>query len=346
MKKTWDAFWSKKDHSSKVWFVVGCGWWLFALVYSVLTLASPELFPNTPLNESLKVIGVTLQGTWENILPRLLACLFYLTFITLVCRILRLILDSLPIANHKAKTVEKLVSSFIKYAGMIVFVVLVLAAWGVDTTALFVSAGVVVLIIGLGAQSLIGDILAGLNIVFEDEYHVGDIVVIDDFRGTVEEIGLTTTKLSDAAGNIKVINNSKVSTMVNLSARPSVASCLMYVDYDADLEAVEKMVSEHLEEIGKKIPTALDTPRYLGVSDLADSGIELKFICHCAESDIYATQRALNREFVLLFLKNGIDYPYNQLMLSSRELAHPNDAANPEQFQKILDRLGKDPNDK
>ena len=70
---------------------------------------------------------------------------------------------------------------------------MILKSFGVDTTTLLASAGVIVLIVGLGAQSLIEDVIAGLSIVFENEYEVEDIVIIDNFRGEIIEIGLRTT---------------------------------------------------------------------------------------------------------------------------------------------------------
>ena len=68
-------------------------------------------------------------------------------------------------------------------------VIAVLAIWGVDTTALITGAGVLTLVVGLGMQSLIADVVAGLFIVFENEFNVGDIITVDGFRGEVIAIG-------------------------------------------------------------------------------------------------------------------------------------------------------------
>ena len=73
----------------------------------------------------------------------------------------------------------------------------ILSTWGVNTSTLLASAGVLTLVIGLGAQSLVADVVAGLFIVIEGEYLVGDIVVIDGWRGTVKEIGIRTTKVEE-----------------------------------------------------------------------------------------------------------------------------------------------------
>jgi hypothetical protein len=174
------------------------------------------------------------------------------------------------------------------------------------TSTASLTLGIIALIIGLGAQSLISDIIAGLNIVFEDEYKVGDIVVVDDFRGTIQEIGLTTTKIVDPAGNVKIINNSQISTVVNLSDHPSVAACLMYIDYDEDLVKIEKLIERQCRRDQEAASFRLDAPKYIGVSALQDGYIELKMICHCKEENRFQTERDMNRAYCLLFLNNNV----------------------------------------
>ena len=112
--------------------------------------------------------------------------------------------------TSKGITIAQILGSFLKWALAIASILVILALWGVDTTALVASAGVLTLVVGLGAQSLIADIIAGLFIVFEEEFEVGDIIVLDGWRGTVVEIGIRTTRVQDAGGNIKIVNNSEI----------------------------------------------------------------------------------------------------------------------------------------
>src|SRR5574344_2829603 len=336
--KNLKKWWAEKDKLGRINFFLGLAFWLCAAVFVVLLSASSALFPDSGL-EKCFVLNKAFTATWADAWPRLVGMLYYFCLLWGVSMVLRFILSHIFVISKKMATVMKLITSFIKYAVAIAIIMIWVAIWGVDTGALLVSAGVIALIIGLGAQSLISDIIAGLNIVFEDEYKVGDIVVVDDFRGTIQEIGLTTTKIMDPAGNVKIINNSQISTVVNLSDHPSIASCLMYIDYDEDLVRVENLRRDNAADIKKQCPHALDLPTYLGVSGLQDGYIELKMICHCKEEDRFQTERDLNRAYCLLFLNSGIDYPYNQLMIGSRALTHPQDAADPEQLKKILAHL-------
>jgi len=340
--KNSQSWWSKKEKNGKINFILLCLFWALAVTLLVIAALGDTLFASGFTSRVL-ALNKPLAGGWDDIWPRLVGMAFYFCLFVGLSSIIGFLIKVMKFTSRKAATIAKLIASFLKYAFLLATIFVWVGLWGVDSTALLVSAGIVALIIGLGAQSLISDIIAGLNIVFEDEYHVGDIVVVDDFRGTIQEIGLTTTKILDPAGNLKIINNSQISTVVNLSDHPSVAACLMYIDYDEDLVRVENLLRENAEDIKKQCPHAIDTPVYLGVSGLQDGYIELKMICHCKEEDRFQTERDLNRAYCLLFLNSGIDYPYNQLMLGSRALTHPQDANDPEQLKRILARLAGDP---
>ena len=298
---------------------------IFLAVF-ILILVLGITMPDTIFAKCQSLIGRTSYTGVDflNILERLLGTLFYFCLLIGVEVIARTVIDiSIQKANNKVKTVTRLIGSTIKYACALVWLFMALTIWGVDTTTLLVSAGIIALIIGLGAQSLISDIIAGINIVFEGEYQVGDIVYIDGFRGTIEEIGLTLTKIIDPTGNRKCINNSKISTVVNLSSDDSLAIVDFSIEYSEDLRKVEAIFEAHKEEIRKAIPELLETPRYLGVNNLGSSSVDLRFVALVGEDDRFVAQRALTRALYLMFADNGVYVPYNQLVLSTR-----NDDAN------------------
>ena len=201
--------------------VIGC-YLLVFLIILIIGLAAPD----TVFGKCFSLAGRTSYAgaDFANIMERVLGTIYYFALLIGLQSILRLIIDlSIQKANNKTRTICRLIGSTIKYACCLAWLFIALTLWGVDTQTLLISAGIIALIIGLGAQSLISDIIAGINIVFEGEYRVGDVVYIDGFRGTIEEIGLTLTKLIDASGNRKCINNSKISTVINLSDQDSLA---------------------------------------------------------------------------------------------------------------------------
>ncbi len=211
--------------------------------------------------------------------------------------------------------VISLLCSFLKYVAAIIILFCVLAAFGVDTNALFAGLGILSLIVGLAVQPLLQDVIAGIFVVFEKTYDVGDVVVVDSFRGTVVEIGIRTTKLKDAGGDIKVINNSDIRTLVNMTSDLSVAISEVDIEYGESLERVEEIILANLARIKENIPDIVDGPYYKGVVALGASGVTLRLSAQCKEDSKFQTQRDMNRQIKLIFDENGIGIPYPQVVV-------------------------------
>lgn len=219
----------------------------------------------------------------------------------------------------RARTVCSLTRSILSYAAVLLSVYFGLRALGVDVTASLASVGVVTLIIGFGAQSLIEDVLTGIFLIAEGRYNVGDILVLDDFRGKVVDISVRTTTIEDAGGNHKIINNSEIRNFQNRSQKTSLAVSTVSVGYDADLRALETVIADALPAIFEENRAVfLDVPQYIGVEELGESGVVLKFIVSATEENVFAARRALNRSLKLLFDEKGIDIPYPQLTVHTK----------------------------
>ena len=218
--------------------------------------------------------------------------------------------------SNKTRTILALTKSIVKWVVIIVNILLVLSAFGVDTSTLLASAGILALVIGLGAQSLVADIIAGFFIVFEAEYEVGDIITVDGFRGTVSDIGIRVTKIMDAGGNVKIINNSDIKNIINQTSELSYAKCTMSIEYSESLKRVEEVFKNNVPRIKKNVKGMVEDPLYKGVSELGSSSVNLLFIAKCKESDIFQVQRDLNRELYLIFNENNINIPFNQMTIS------------------------------
>ena len=221
--------------------------------------------------------------------------------------------------SKKGKTLSRLLVSFFKWVIALCAIFFTMDAWGANTTTILASAGVVTLIIGLGSQSLVSDILAGIFIVFEGDFQVGDIVIIDGWRGEVKEIGIRTTKLIDAGYNVKIVNNSEIKTIINQTQELSLAKAYVAVSYGARIEKIEAVIADNLASFKEKIPAIVEGPFYKGVSELGESGITLLFVAKCQEDDIYQVQRDMNREIKIMFDDNNIEIPFNQLVVHMGE---------------------------
>jgi small conductance mechanosensitive channel len=260
-----------------------------------------------------------VQGTIASLkahVPTLIKSLITIVIIYAVCRILRMIFNAKMKKNNRTKTVFDLLDGFVKYGCAIAIILTVLKACGVDTTALIASVGVLTLVVGLGAQPLIEDIIAGIFIIFENEYNVGEIISINDFRGTVIEIGIRSTKLLDAAGNIKIINNSTIGDVVNLSRENSLAVVDCDFPYDVPLEVLENALEKNFGKIKESIPAIIEGPFYKGVCAYKDSNVTVKIVAKCKEEDRFQVERDLNREYRKIITALGIDIAYPQVVLN------------------------------
>ncbi len=246
-------------------------------------------------------------------------------------RILTFLLKNSGGTSKKGQTVAKLVASMVKYAVALIAIIIALGYFIEDTTALITGVSMLTLVIGLGTTSLITDIVAGIFIVFEGDYQVGDVVVIDGWRGKVNEIGIRTTKIEDIGGNIQIINNSNISKIINNSATTSFAMCTVGIEYSESLERVENVIAKLLPKIADKYPSVVEGPFYRGVDSLGDSSVNLLIVAKCAEEDKFQLQRDLNREVKLAFDKNDIGIPFPQVTVSQLK----EDKAEASAFQKF-----------
>ena len=284
---------------------------LILIAYVVLLAAGKKIFdPMSMFWRSFYFFGKS--GEFNPVI-RIIS---YVVFMLSASWVVRFILKQLARPLKKGKAIVDILCSLIKYAAIIVLAFLILKTVGVDTTAILAGIGILGLIVGLGAQPLIADIIAGLFIVFEKVFDVGDIIVVDGFRGTVKEIGIRTTQIVDIGGNIKIINNSDLKTVINMTNQLSLAICDLSIEYGESLERVEAILKENLPAVKEAIPDIKEGPFYRGVSELGDSAVVIRFVANCEEGARYQVERDMNRQFKLIFDKNNINIPFPQIVLN------------------------------
>lgn len=281
------------------------------VAYYVLLFAGKGIFD--PMSEFYRSINIFGTAGEFNVVLRLIS---YAIFCLSASWIVRFLLKNLSAPMKKGKAIVDILCSLIKYAAVIVLVFFILKSLGVDTTSIVAGIGILGLVVGLGAQPLIGDIIAGLFIVFENVFEVGDIIVAGGFRGKVTEIGIRTTKIVDTGGNVKIINNADLKSIVNMTNQLSLAICEIGIEYGESLERVEAILKNNLDAIKEAIPDIKEGPFYKGVSQLADSSVVIRFVANCDEGDRYQVERDMNRQFKLLFDKNNINIPFPQIVLN------------------------------
>ena len=109
----------------------------------------------------------------------------------------------------------RLVDSLIGYTAVILLLASTLYLFGVNTEAMLASAGIVSIAVGMGARDLVTDILAGVFMLLEDSLHVGDTVQVGAWEGRVTDMGIRTTRITNDRGEVKILNNSHNSDVIN-----------------------------------------------------------------------------------------------------------------------------------
>ena len=220
----------------------------------------------------------------------------------------------------RQETFIRLGLSFLKYGVGIATVFLCASTLGAPTASLLASAGILSVMLSFGAQTIVADIISGLFIVFEGTFKVGDMITVDGWHGQVQEIGIRNTKMRDLISeDIKIINNSTIRTIINYSERPCWTPILVGVDYATDIPAMEAAFEREKAAMKKNIPLGIGEIVYMGIDELSDSQMTLKFQIQCRNQDQPKVKRALNREIRMMFARNGITIPFPQVTFSARE---------------------------
>ena len=252
----------------------------------------------------------------EEILVRLVVMVF---IVLAVEKALVLILGLFKRPSHRSATVITITQSLLRYAAAIVILCWGLSIIGVNVSTILASVGVVALIVGFGAESLIEDVITGFFMLFENQYNVGDIVEVGGFRGTVSDIGIRTTSITDPGGNVKIINNSNMKDILNRSDNASRSLSDIQIPYETDLPAFEEKLPEMMANIYEAHKDVMRSePVYLGVQELGESGVTLRFVVEVDESNIYKVQRILNRDLLVSFREAGVEVPFPQLDLHQK----------------------------
>ncbi len=298
-------------HTNKK-FNFGRAIFLIVILVAVFALLNPANLTFLPVatREYLAQFSATYFSKTivsEITFEAVIAAVLTLVITKVAADLVEVIIGLFKSTKHRSETFRSLVTSICKYAIFIIGVIVALGCLGVDAATMFVSAGVVGLVVGFGAQSLIEDFVTGLFIIFEGEFEVGDIITIDGFRGEVKSIGLRTVSIIDRGGNIRIINNSEISSLINLSEVTSVAVVSIPVGYDVNLEDRENAVKEALCELPAEHPEIFKSaPVYKGLDKLNEANMELMVVATVSETDIYTARRIIHRKIKLSFEKAEI----------------------------------------
>lgn len=193
---------------------------------------------------------------------------------------------------------------------------------GINIVPLITGAGVVGVVVGFGAQSLVKDFLVGLFVLFEDQYRIGDIVRVDTFMGEVEQLNLRTTTLRDLNGNVHIIPNGSITRVTVLTKNWSRAFLDIRVSYLTDVDQAREILRQvgqqlRQEEYWQRI--TLEDLQILGVEELGENAVILRGMMKTLPGKQWEVMRELRRRIKHSFDEAGVRFPVYLLPLMTAD---------------------------
>ncbi|MCF7929893.1 MAG: mechanosensitive ion channel family protein [Acholeplasmataceae bacterium] len=219
-----------------------------------------------------------------------------------------------PLKKRK-QTITKVINSIVKYLVSIIAILIILSMWGINVAPALAGLGILGLVIGLGAQKFINDLISGFFIVFEHHFDVGDRIEVQGFKGDVTDIGLKTTKIRNWKGDTKIVSNGEISTLINFSRNFSIAIADFGIAYREDVQKTIDLLTAELPKIKPLFPVILEDPQVLGVIELGNSSVNMRVICKTESEQHYAIERELRKRIKEILDENGIEIPFPQIVI-------------------------------
>ncbi len=291
---------------------------LFLFMIAVAAIVSVYSMLN-PSEGNTTVLDYVLDGNWE---PGLNTFALTSSFVTLcrgciliflMRRMAYLLIGIFPI---RLGTIIRMLTGLFSYVGAFVVLYICCIEFGMPATALMASAGMVSVVLGIGANSLVGDIIAGMFLLMEGYVQVGDTIEVHGFVGIVQDMGIRVTALYNKGANVvKIIPNREVQNVVHRSLLSGATSNAFLIGFDEDLDRVETLLKEEVAKMAEELKGFDGTPVYQGVSEIAANGVILKIRYMAKEKDRYRLGREINRRVYMMFVRNNIKIPYQQVTL-------------------------------
>ncbi len=222
----------------------------------------------------------------------------------------------LPNHIRRMRTIGKLLKNVISYVVYFIAAMLVLSEFGINLGPLLAGAGVLGLAIGFGAQSLVKDVITGFFIVLEDQFAVGDIVQTGTFKGTVEMIGLRTTRIQSWTGEVHIIPNGMINEVTNFSINNSMAVIDISIAFEEEVERALEVIRGTMLTIHDE--NLVKAPEVLGIQTISTAGVTLRVIAECRPNTQHGLSRRLNMEIKKALDANGIEIPYPRMVTYNR----------------------------
>ena len=223
--------------------------------------------------------------------------------------------EKIGLKSHKQRvtTIKLLIQNIIKYIIVVLVVLAILSIYGVNVKSIVAGLGITTAIIGLAFQDFAKDIIAGISIITEGQYDIGDTIEAEGFMGEVISLGLKTTKIKNYKGAIKIISNRYMDKVINYSLEDSLALIDVGTSYNHSTEEVEKVLKKLINKLNGNIPNATGDLEVVGITDLADSSVVYRISVKVKPMQNGSVERMLRKEIKDAFDAANISIPFPQI---------------------------------
>lgn len=224
----------------------------------------------------------------------------------IIVRLIERMLTRREIGTARVRTLGSLLLNVTRWMLAFIVLVIVLTELGIDVRALLVSAGLVGVAIGFGAQALIRDLISGLFLLFEGVITVGDVLDVGGRRGTVEGIGLRVTRLRQEDGSLRVVPNGQLGDFVNLSHGWARAAIEVTVGRDADVARALATMKRAADTWASESGAALESPEAHGIMRITGGDVVLRLLVKIDPVRRSDAERELRRRIKDEFDREGL----------------------------------------
>lgn len=219
---------------------------------------------------------------------------------------------------QRSTTVGSLLQSIAAIVIWLLTTLMVLTELGFDLAPILASAGIAGIALGFGAQTLVKDYLAGFFIVIEDQFGIGDDIDVGEAIGTVEEVGLRTTKIRSLDGTLWHVRNGEILRVGNYSQGFGNALLDLPFPYDADEETVTTVITDSadaLRQIPRYAEAMSEAPTIMGVQEISGEAITIRVTIKTEPGQQFAVSRAFRGEFKQQMARHGLTVPWSQAVI-------------------------------
>ncbi|WP_458476194.1 mechanosensitive ion channel family protein [Paenibacillus sp. TH7-28] len=238
------------------------------------------------------------QGVLISALKILLIFILTRLFVKVIYRLIDRSLERreknrLQMNPRRLVTVGELMKNITSITANFILLMLVLGEIGFELGPLLAGAGVLGLAIGFGAQALVKDVISGFFIILEDQFAVGDVIQTGTYKGTVEMIGLRSTRLVSWTGEVHIIPNGTITNVTNYSIGNALAVVDLSFSQTRRLEESIALLKAAMEKLKKNHPDISQVPNVLGIQSMSSSEYVIRIAAECSPSKRTEVERLI-----------------------------------------------------